>query len=119
MPVFLTDHQPGQFEQMGREVDQRLTELEAQVVALTPPDFHVWAVGAAGEAVLSWSEVPGSLAYVVGRDGTDTRNGGPVFFVEGASSRQRRFIWLSQNVVYHLYATAIPSGATQSVEMVV
>lgn len=110
MPIILSSYSETLAE-LGQRVDQRIAELVG--------DFTAELVaGAPGTALLSWSDVPGTVAYAVGRDGIDTRNTPPLFMLDPPTARSRLFIYLRSAELYTMTITALPFGFTRRLSII-
>lgn len=105
----------------AEKVDTVITRLAALRTELEAKPLNARATVAADQAGvvdLHWDPIPGSTAYVVGRDGTDNRGGGPIAFTEGRETTSRTFIWLTPSTTT-LFVLALPSGTCQAVPVLI
>lgn len=93
-------------------------EADATIEALRRNPLNVAVTDITSDAaMMHWTPVPGTTAYVVGRDGKDNRESGTTAFVDPANVDRRLFVWLRPATTYHLFVLALPSGIGQAVEI--
>jgi hypothetical protein len=100
----------GRLTVFGAEVDAAMVEATRKPLNATVTDVT------ASSALLHWTPVEGSTAYIVGRDGKDNRSFGTTTFVDPATSDRRLFVWLLPQTTYHVFVLSLPSGVAQTVE---
>lgn len=124
MPLLVPDTRPysERFAELGANMDAQVAQLQTTTDALTakvaelqaqiPATLTATAARDTADPTtvhVTWQPVDGSYGYVVGRDGTDTHNHGPIYFLDPAGRSGRDLIWLTADPIT-VTVIAVPSG---------